>query len=62
MVIAKENDNLLAFYACDSIRTLTKPFNPQPMKMDDVSLSKWTKGTFSSEDAALVVPTFSLST
>lgn len=57
IVIARDAENLFAFYTSTSIRTLAKPLSDaKAIDMGKISESKWAKGTFSVSEEVIVLP------
>lgn len=63
IVVARTKQNeLVGFYACNSIRTLSLPVEATPFSMGPVSKSDAVRATYLTSDGVFVVPSLELST
>lgn len=61
LVIARNMENeLVGFYSCNSIRTVTLPIEATPFMMDQVSTNPTVRGTYLTPNGVFVVPAFEL--
>ena len=61
LVITRNTDNeLIGFYSCNSIRTVTLPIEATPFMMEQVSTNPAVRGTYLTPNGVFVVPSFEL--
>gem|GEM_PF-4036942 len=61
IVIARDAENLFAFYTSSSIRTLANPLSEaKAIDMGKTSKSEWSKGTFSVSEDVFVLPNLAI--